>query len=65
MDEIIIKIRIPAKFERLKDKIEKLMNRKVKEVIKKLEVLNRAKGCLKTAKTWQELEAEFYDDAYR
>ena len=56
MDEIIIKIRIPAKFERLKDKIKKLMDREVKEVIKKLEVLNKAKGCLKNEKTWQELE---------
>ena len=65
MDEIIIKVRIPGKFEKLKNKVEKLMNKEVKEVIKKLEVLNRAKGCLKTERTWQELEAEIYEDVYR
>ncbi|MHA1578261.1 MAG: hypothetical protein ACTSUQ_01370 [Candidatus Freyarchaeota archaeon] len=65
MDEIIIKIRIPEEFADLKEKIANLMNREAEEVIKKLEVLKRAKGCLKTEKSWQELEAELYEDAYR
>ncbi|MEX2704686.1 MAG: hypothetical protein Q6352_005415 [Candidatus Freyrarchaeum guaymaensis] len=65
MDEIIIKIRIPEEFADLKEKIANLLNRESEEVIKKLEVLKRAKGCLKTEKSWQELEAELYEDAYR
>ena len=65
MDEIIIKVRIPGKFEKLKNKVEKLVNKEAKEVIKKLEILSRAKGCLKTKRTWQELEAEMYEDFYR
>ena len=65
MDEIIIKIRIPEEFADLKEKIANLVNREAEEVIKKLEVLKRAKGCLKTEKSWQELEAELYEDAYR
>ncbi|MHA1209997.1 MAG: hypothetical protein ACTSSA_08225 [Candidatus Freyarchaeota archaeon] len=65
MDEIIIKIRIPEEFADLKEKIANLVNREAEEVIKKLEVLKRAKGCLKTEKSWQELEAELYENAYR
>nr|MDO8080377.1 hypothetical protein [Candidatus Freyarchaeota archaeon] len=65
MDEIVIKIKIPEEFEELKEKIEKLVNREAEEVIKKLEVLKRAKGCLKTEKFWQELEAELYEDVNR
>jgi len=65
MDEIIIKIRIPEEFADLKEKIANLLNRESEEVIKKLEVLKRAKDCLKTEKSWQELEAELYEDAYR
>jgi FtsZ-binding cell division protein ZapB len=65
MDEIVIKIKIPEEFEELKEKIENLINREAEEIIKKLAVLKRAKGCLKTEKSWQELEAELYEDAYR
>ncbi len=65
MGEILIKIKIPKEFEELKEKIETLIKREAEEVIEKLEVLKRAKGCLKTGKSWQELEAELYEDAYR
>ncbi|MGQ9722240.1 MAG: hypothetical protein ACUVXA_13070 [Candidatus Jordarchaeum sp.] len=65
MGEIVIKIKIPEGFEELKEKIENLVNREAEEVIKKLAVLKSAKGCLKTEKSWQELEAELYEDAHR
>jgi len=65
MGEIVIRIKIPDKFEGLKDKIERLVNKEVEEVIKRLETLNKARGCLKTDKTWQELEAELYENVYR
>ncbi len=65
MGEIIVRIEIPDEFEGMKKKIENLISRETKEVIKRLEAINRAKGCLKTDKTWQELEAELYENVYR
>ncbi|MCF2138386.1 MAG: hypothetical protein K9W43_14235 [Candidatus Thorarchaeota archaeon] len=48
MGDIIIKIAIPAKLEGVKDRIEELVNQETKEVIRKFEVLDKARGCLKT-----------------
>ncbi|MHA1246989.1 MAG: hypothetical protein ACTSPE_06655 [Candidatus Thorarchaeota archaeon] len=62
MDDIIIKVRIPARLEGVLDKIEELVNRETQEVIRKLDVLGRARGCLRTDRTWSELEAELYED---
>ena len=64
MGEIIIKAKIPKELEHLRDKIEKTVNEEVKEIIKRFEALRKAKGCLKTDKTWEELEAEMYDGIY-
>jgi len=62
MAEIVIKVKIPKELEHLKDRIEKTVNEEVREIIKRFEALEKARGCLKTDKTWEELEAEMYDE---
>jgi hypothetical protein len=64
MGKIVIKVKIPEEFEHLRDKIEEVIYREVEGIIKRLEDLRRTKGCLKTDKTWEELEAEMYDGLY-
>ncbi|WP_457550675.1 hypothetical protein [Archaeoglobus sp.] len=38
------------------------MKAEVERLIKRLKVLEDTKDCLKTDKTWEELEAEIHDD---
>ena len=64
MVEIVIRVRIPKELEHLKDRIEESVNKEVGTIIKRLEVLRKAKGCLKTEKTWEELEAEMHEGIY-
>jgi len=64
MAEIVIKVKIPKELEHLRDRIEKTVNEEVREIVRRFEALEKAKGCLKTDKTWEELEAEMYDGIY-
>ncbi len=64
MEEVVIRVKIPDEFERLRVKIEEIIYREVEGIIKRLEDLRKTKGCLKTDKTWEELEAEMYDGLY-
>ncbi len=64
MTEIVVKFKIPKELEHLKDRIEKALNEEVKDILRKFEALERARGCLKTDKTWKELEAEMYEGIY-
>jgi len=64
MKEITVKVKIPDEFEGFEKEIEDIINKEVEEVIKRLKALNKAKGCLRTNKTWQELEAELYENIY-
>jgi len=64
MGEVVIRVKIPKEFEHLKDRIEEMVNKEVEKIIRRLEALRKAKGYLKTEKTWEELEAEIYDGIY-
>jgi len=64
MEEVVIRVKILDEFEHLRDRIEEIVNRETREIIKRLEILRKTKGCLKTEKTWEELEAEMYDGLY-
>ena len=59
---MVARAKIPKEFEHLKDMIEETVNKEVEKIIERLEALRKAKGCLKTEKTWEELEAEIYED---
>jgi len=56
MAEIVIKVKIPKELEHLRDRIEKTVNEEVRKIVRRFEALKKAKGCLKTDKTWKELE---------
>ena len=47
---IDIRVKIPKELEHLRDRIEKSVNREVEAIVERLEVLGKAKGCLKTEK---------------
>ncbi len=64
MRTIVIKIKIPDELEDIEEKIIKIIKCKAEEIIKKMTILNRTKGCLKEKKTWQELEDELYEDIH-
>ena len=64
MGEVVIRVKIPKELEHLKDRIEETVNKEVEKIIRRLEALRKAEGCLKTEKTWEELEAEIYDGIY-
>ena len=59
-----IRVKIPKELEHLEGRIEESVNREVKAMVMRFEVLRRVKGCLKTEKTWEELEVEVYDYEY-
>ena len=62
MGKIIIKLNVP-------DEMEDFIKKEIKELIKKRKkiknVLDRAKGCLKTEENWQKLEEEMYESIFR
>ena len=62
MGEITVKARVPKELEGSEKEIEKILRKKVEDTIKRLEMLKKTKGVLKTEKSWQELEAEMYED---
>jgi len=62
--DIVVRVRIPKELEHLRDRIEETVSKEVETVIKRLEVLRRARGCLKTEKSWDELEAEVHEGIY-
>ncbi|ADT85077.1 hypothetical protein [Thermococcus barophilus] len=58
MGEVVITFRIPKEVEvKIKEEIERLKARANVD-----EALKKARGSLKTAKSWEELEAELYDE---
>lgn len=58
MEEITITVKVPKELE---EKIkEEILRMKAKVNVR--EALKRARGSLKTEKSWQELEAEVYDE---
>ena len=57
--EIVIKVKMPKELEHLKDRIEKTVYGEIREIIRRFEALEKARGCLKTDKTWEELEVEY------
>ncbi len=65
MKEIVIKIKIPEELGEMKEKIEDIVNKEVEEIVERIKILKKARGCLKTKKSWHELEAELYEDVYR
>jgi len=62
MGEIMIKTRIPKELEGSEKEIERILKKSVENLIRKLEILKKTEGVLKTEKSWQELEAEMYED---
>jgi len=62
MGEIMIKTRIPKELEGSEKEIERILKKNVENLIRKLEILKKTEGLLKTEKSWQELEAEMYED---
>jgi len=61
MREVVIRANIPGELEHLKDRIEEIVNR---GIIRQLVVLRKTRKCLKTKKTWEELEVKMYDELY-
>ncbi len=62
MGEIMIRARIPKELEGSEREIEEILKKKVEDTVKRLEALKKTEGVLKTDKSWQELEAEMYED---
>jgi|Deesub1362A_J573_1020465.scaffolds.fasta_scaffold05277_3 hypothetical protein len=65
MGEITIRAKIPKELEGSEREIEEILRKKIDDTIKRLEILRKAKGVVKTEKSWKELEAEMYEDIYR
>ncbi|HHI00588.1 hypothetical protein NF865_02295 [Thermococcus aggregans] len=58
MAEVVITFKVPKEVEmKIREEIERLKAR-----INVDEALKKARGSLKTAKSWEELEAELYDE---